>query len=203
MQAPSSSAADFDRLSSAVAWICAVVVLASAITWYWLVSLSIFLVLLALPVASAAAFAFVLSGWSLIRRGKWRPVAALTVSVGAVLLLPLSTVAMHIDFHLKRPAMSAFVSEQSAASSGGEDTLLWETYLTVPGPATGGEVFVVVTGDCQAVFFPTFWGIPDGAEGFLHAPDCFDPAAFPGGRFGVRVWHVRSLGQDWWRIGGA
>lgn len=202
MGAPRPEQEDFDRLSSAVAWSCAAILLVGAVAWYWLAFMSLFLVLLGLLVAAAAAFAFVLSGWSLIRRGKWRPVAALTVSVGTVLLIPFSTIAMHIDFHLKRPAMFALVSEQSAANSGGDDRRSPEAFLAVPGPASGGEAFVFVTGDCQAVFFPTFWGIPDGAEGFLHAPDCFDPAAFPGGRFGVRQWNVRSLGEDWWRIGG-
>lgn len=202
MQTPSSNAADFDRVSSAVAWICAVAVLVSAVAWYWLITLTILLVFPLLLLATGIGLAVILSGWSLIRRGKWRPVAALTVSLTAAMLIPFSTAAMHLDFQIKRHAMLTVVSELSAADQRPHDQQVSEAFFSVPGPASGGEAFVFISDDCQAVFFPTFWGIPDGAAGFLHAPDCFDPETFPGGRFGVRVWNVRPLGQHWWRIGG-
>ncbi len=202
MQAPPSNAADFDRLSSAVAWICAVAILVTAAAWYWLVTLTILLVFPVLLLAVGIGLAFILSGWSLIRRGKWRPVAALTVSMATAMLIPFSTVAMHVDFHINRRAMLTVVSELSAADQRPDGQQAPEFFFSVPGPASGGEAFVFVSGECRAVFFPTFWGIPDGAAGFLYAPDCFNPETFPGGRFGVRQWNVRSLGQDWWRIGG-
>lgn len=202
MSAQAGKGAGFDRFSSFLAWACAALVIAFAMAFYWLAPLTIVLVAPIFALSVLAALAFLLSGWSMIRRARWGAPAGLAIAISIAFVAPFSSLAMRLDFQIKRPAMEAIVAELDVADRLAASPGSSFVEVDVGGVALRGRAFLAGTAQCSAVFFPTFFGIPDGAAGFLYAPDCYTPSDFPSGAFGVYQWRVEALGGDWRRLSG-
>ncbi|WP_158272161.1 hypothetical protein [Marinicauda salina] len=184
---------------------------ALAFAWYWIAGSAGFLIFLfvylAVPAAVAVAAALCLAGYVALRERTIRgvaPLLTLSAAIASLFLIPFSTLSMRTDFALKRAGMEDVVRD-IALDGGPGEVLLGRRRLTAGDRwlVSGESIFAMPTECGVMVFFPTFFGVPDGAAGFLYAPPCAVPSDFPGERFGVGRWSVQSLpAEGWHRISG-
>lgn len=194
--------------------ICVQIIMA---LWYWLVEpiVTIFWLYPLLVLFFLSAVFSVVA--ILIRRGpgRWIPSSLLAFSVIAAYNIPYTNYSMHVDFRMKYAQISAVALAAQNAPLPYEVLGAYElddgagqfTEYALPADKRWlAKTGIVFTSDAECgrfVLFPTFFGIPDGVEGFLYSPKCVAADAFPGDRFGVKWRNINVLGNSWFRIGGS
>jgi hypothetical protein len=202
-------------ISIPLAIFVAVLIQIIALAWYWIVEPFEFmfwllpvviLVWLTIILSIIAAFAF---------RGAKRVTPLLLVigSLALTIYSPYTTYSARLDFLQKRQDLKAIALEaQQRAlpfeiywSYELEPERLFTEYKLPEDRRWLVENDSIYTSDVECgryVFFPTFYGIPDGAGGFLFVPECARAEQFPGDRFGAKWSGVWRLEDRWYRIDG-
>lgn len=141
------------------------------------------------------------------------PLALVMGSLTLASNVPYVDLGSDIDFKLKQRTMTKVALEAQQGvlpydvirshelESGGAFTE-YELPETQRWLVEGNSIFTSDVECGKYVFFPTFYGIPDGVGGFLFLPECAEPEQFPGGWFGAKWFGVRRLEDHWFRIDG-
>jgi hypothetical protein len=183
-----------------------------AIAAFWVFAFAIYLPGLSVLILSALISLFVL-----VRRTlplSLMPSVINIVTVSAFALAPWSNLSMRTDFTGKRPAMEPVAeryqvsevkfqtrdSNYELANSGIGSVKLstGERWLTVD-----GEVHVSETECGSFVFFPSYFGVPDGVGGYLFVPECAEALDFDGAMWGAIWLHHEHLTGNWHRLDGS
>lgn len=199
----------WQRVSASLVVLAAALVVSLTAGSFWLIGYAFFLLLfgtalaalvLLVAVAGAIHLLFALHGPArLAGLGVLAAVCALAV------LPPWMEWGMRIDHALlkgerTRISESFQIAENTLA---GHDRLASQVVPRLGFPLSiDNEVFWLEV-ECGAiVFFPTFYGIPDGVGGFLFVPECAGPEMFPAGLWGAPHLEPRPLGGPWYRVSG-
>ena len=198
-----------------LAIVVAILIQLVAFAWYW-ISEPFITIFWFVPLVIAVTLTIL---WSLIAvvtyRGPKRilPLTLIVVSLTLYFSVPYADFSTHIDFNSKRNAMTeiALNAQQGALPydvissytlmTGGQFT----EYKLPKRQLNLAKQKSIYTSDVvcgKYVFFPTFYGIPDGVGGFLFVPECAEPEHFPGGRFGAKWFGIERLEDRWFRIDG-
>lgn len=194
----------------------AVLLQLAAISWYWIAGFHA-AVLLLTTVPGSLILGLVLAILALfVKRSaaRWTPIVALLSSVVAFAVIPYSTANMRLDFRIKKPSMIEIARAAQFEEPGLENAEGDSAKRTGPRPtlyllperkkwlAKSGDVYLLQSSCGGYVFFPTFYGIPDGVSGFLYVPNCVAAEDFSGDRFGAYWTDVTALEDNWYWIAG-
>lgn len=209
---------DGEHASDASLWLATLAALMANGTLaanYWLIGLLVLWIFPAMflkfVAAGVACVAVVLASVGLFSGRRVRAVSTFAVvaaGTACAFFVPYDRLNVLADFHLIKSGkddLVAILQQPIPPFAVGYD---WGDVRGYVLPyerahlAVGDQVFVAEVSCGRFVFLPTFFGMPDGAGGFLYVPPCAKPEAFPR-VLGSTWFSIVPLAQGWYRIDGS